>query len=874
MQFTRKPRSNKVLYLILVVCTLFSWGIPFQVFGKSVETVQDRSLLRTNSGFWVENKGQFNAAARYMMRGENERIWLSDNAIWFTLLEQKTQNISESTSHSFDSTYSASQVSRGVNIKLSFEGANSRASIEPFNQLETRVSYFIGGNRDLWRTSLPGWQGIRYKDLYPGIDLVIYGGGGYADDLLLNWYLEVNDGGDINNVSLSIEGPQEVGFVDHDIELETTAGVYNLPLLEVHSKENHLDSVIIKDKQSREIIALGTHRFMVNKPYSNANQPLRARAQITSGSLAYSSYLGGSSRDSGLDIAVDDTGAAYVTGSTLSTDFPVTTGVIDVDEIGTEVFVVKMNPGGDSRAYATYIGGESDDSGNAIVVENGIAYVCGDTLSSDFPSRSVDKVNFDAFVLALNQTGTDLNYVTIISGSGREFCNGIAIESGIINVTGATYSVDFIGGGGDLNGDAYWAKLDGSGSISNITSFGGTSYDVGNGIAINAGEAYVTGLTRSSDFPSTSGYHGNADAFITKFDRNGNLVFATLFGGVNEDIGYGVAVDAAGNSYITGLTYSANISLALNAFGGNRDAFVAHCDSSGALIKALYVGGSNLELGSDIALDHNGLVYITGSTDSDNFPITDGALQSNIGGSDDAFLVQLNPNLSERILYSTYLGGEGDDRGNALSLDSNKNIYISGNTRSSNFPVTAGVYNTSLNGDQDVFLAKIVSIPLLPTATPETPSLNPTWTVTVTPIPSQTPIPSATSITIPTSTIAQTSITPETDVSSQITSPTSPSAQTSITPETDVSSQPTGEQTDTSTGLVKATRTPTAETMDFDHESSSVITQMEVNGQTVSASTKNIFFVIGLIGVLVFGLILVKILGLVIALWFFVIRNP
>ena len=517
-------------------------------------------------------------------------------------------------------------------------------------------------------------------------------------------------------------------------------------------------------------------------------------------------------------------------------------------------------------------------------------------MSSDFPSRSVDKINFDAFIVALNQTGTDLNYVTIISGSGREFCNGIAIESGMVNITGATYSVDFIGGGGDLNGDAYWAKLDGSGSISYITSFGGTSYDVGNDIAINAGEAYVTGLTRSSDFPSTSGYQGNADAFITKFDGNGNLVFATLFGGVDDEIGYGVAVEDAGNSYITGLTYSANISLALNAFGGNRDAFVAHCDSSGAFTKALYVGGSNSELGSDISLDHDGLVYITGSTDSDNFPITDGALQSNIGGSDDAFLVQFNPNLSESILYSTYLGGEGDDRGNALSLDSNKNIYISGNTQSSNFLVTTGAYSTSLNGNQDAFVSKIVKIPPLPTATPETPSLNPTWTVTVTPIPSQTLIPSSTSITSPTSpiaqtsitpetgvgpqitsptsTIAQTSITPETGVSSQITSPTSPIAQTSITPETDVSPQPTGEQTDTSAGLAKVTRTPTVETTDFDHESSQVITQMEVTGQTASGSARNLFLVLGLIGPLVLGFILVKILGLVIALWYFVIRKP
>ena len=873
MQFTRRPRLNKILHSIFIICTLFSLGIPFQVFGKSEDVIQDRILLNSNTGFWVENKGQFNAAARYMMSGENERIWLSDDAIWVTLLGQKTHNISESTSNSFDSANSASQLSRGVNIKLTFEGSNSRTSIEPFDQLETHVSYFIGGNRDLWRTSLPGWQGIRYKDLYPGIDLVIYGGGGYADDLLLNWYLEVSDDSDLNNVSLSIEGPQAVGLVNHDIQLETTTGIYNLPLLEVHSKENKLVPVLFKDEQSREIFTLGSNRFTLNKPYSYANLPLRTREQIISSELAYSSYLGGSSRDKGLDIAVDDTGAAYVTGSTLSTDFPVTTGVIDDDEFGTEVLVVKMNPGGDSLAYATYIGGESDDSGNAIVVENGIAYVCGDTLSSDFPSRSVDKVNFDAFIVALNPTGTDLNYVTIIGDSEREFCNGVDVENGSAYITGVTYSEEFPGEGDKSRGNVYAVKIDRNGSMNYVRSFGGSRYDVGYDIVVNGGEAYITGQTWSPEFPA-SGYQDRGDAFISKLNRDGDLVFATLLGGFEEDLGYGVAVDSGGNSYITGLTSSANISYVTNSFSGIRDAFVAQYSPEGLFIKAVYIGGRNADVGNGILLDENGFIFVTGSTESDDFPIVGNALQSNLNGSYDAFLVQMEFESSENILYSTYLGGDSDDRGNALDVDTNADVYITGNTQSDNFPITAGAYNTSLNGDQDVFISKIVSIPLLPTATPETPSLDPTWTATVTPIPSQTPVPGLTTITSPTSPIAQPSITPETVVSSQITSPTSPIAQPSITPETDVSPQPTEEQTDTSAGLAKATRTPATETTDLNHESSQVITQMEVIGQTDSGSTKNIFFVIGLIGFFVFGLILVKILGLVIALWYFAIRNP
>jgi hypothetical protein len=321
-------------------------------------------------------------------------------------------------------------------------------------------------------------------------------------------------------------------------------------------------------------------------------------------SLVYGTFIGGSSGDYGEGIAVDGGGNAYVTGLTLSSDFPTTPGAFDTSYNGDDdAFVVKLNPTGNSLSYGTFIGGSDSDWGSGIAVDGGgNAYVTGLTRSSDFPTTSgAFDTSFggyrDAFVVKLNPDGSFLVYGTFIGGSDDEYSHGgIAVDGGgNAYVTGTTDSSDFPTTPGafdtSLDGysDVFAVKLNPSGSLLSYGTFiGGSGGDKGWGIAVNGGgNAYVTGRTSSSDFPTTSGafdtsYNGGYweyDAFVIKLNPDGSsLSYGTFIGGSSWDEGYGIAVDGGGNAYVTGTTYSSDFPTISGAFdtshNGYYDAFV------------------------------------------------------------------------------------------------------------------------------------------------------------------------------------------------------------------------------------------------------------------------------------------------------------
>ena len=397
------------------------------------------------------------------------------------------------------------------------------------------------------------------------------------------------------------------------------------------------------------------------------------KLNATGTALVWSTYLGGNADDYPYDIAVDSAGNAYVTGGTSSHESPPPRPAPTRAHYGGgayDAFVAKLNATGTGLIYSTYLGGNAYDLGYGIAVDaSGHAYVTGWTTSANFPTTpgayQVASFNaYDVFVSKLDAAGTALIFSTYIGGSDKQatFGQDIALDAvGNAYVTGGTYSANFPTTPGACRGtygglgDAFLAKLNAAGTtLVYSTYLGGSNFDTGSGIAVDsAGNAYVTGSTLSTNFPTTLGAYqgtyagGVYDAFVAKLNAAGTaLVYGTYLGGSNKDTGAGIAVDSAGNSYVSGSTSSANFPTTPGAYQGTyggaaSDAFVAEFNAAGAaLVYGTYLGGSNDDKASGIAVDSTGNSYVSGSTSSTNFPTAPGAYQANCGGNSDAFVVQ------------------------------------------------------------------------------------------------------------------------------------------------------------------------------------------------------------------------------------------
>ena len=319
-----------------------------------------------------------------------------------------------------------------------------------------------------------------------------------------------------------------------------------------------------------------------------------------------------------------------------------------------------------------------------------------------------------------------LLYSTYLGGSDWDYGYGIAVDSaGNAYVTGNTYSTNFPTTDGAYDeshndySDAFVTKLNPAGSdLVYSTYLGGNSGDWGSGIAVDStGNAYVTGVTRSTNFPTTGeafdqNHNGYNDAFVTRLNADGSaLVYSTYLGGNSGDWGSGIAVDGARNAYVTGYTWSTDFPTTGGAYdrdlNGIRDAFVTKLNPAGSdLVYSTYLGGNSGEYGYGIAVDSAGNAYVTGNTYSTNFPTTDGAYDVVLGGSSDAFVTKLNPAGSD-LAYSTYLGGSDWDSGRGIAVDGTGNAYVTGETRSTDFPTTGGAVYGSPNGYSDAFVTKL-----------------------------------------------------------------------------------------------------------------------------------------------------------------------
>jgi len=604
-------------------------------------------------------------------------------------------------------------------------GANHRLRIVGREKSTGMVNYFVGDDPTKWQINVPSYAAVHYHDLYPGIDLVYYG-----NQRELEYDFIVRPGADPKRIALRVQGAHRLELdARGDLLIHTSTGSFRhrKPLL-------HQEVDGVRRAISGGYMVTGANQFGFQVAEYDRRLPL-----IIDPVLVYSTYLGGSGYDSAQSIAVDTAGNAYVTGFTASLDFPVLPGAAEpAAGGGFDVFVTKVNSLGNGFVYSTYLGGRGDDCGLGIAVDaGGNAYVTGRTTSANFPTtRGVFQSTFggtgDAFVTKLNPTGSALVYSTYLGGGAEDFGAGIAVDVlGNAYVAGVSASLNFpttpgavqvAYGGGPT--DAFVTKLNSTGTaLLYSTYLGGSDVEHVGGIAADAvGNAYVIGDGASPDFPTTSSAFQVKPAaggalFVTKLDPTGSsLVYSTHLGGTNTQFSGGIAVDATGHAYVTGHTRSVDFPTTAGAFqptfGGTPpfgDAFVTKLNPSGSgLVYSTYLGGSGDDHGFGIAVDVAGNAYLTGFTGSPNFPTTTGTLQSVLHGAFDAFVTILN-STGTALAFSTYLGGGDFENGLGIAVDAVGDVYVTGFTGSLDFPTTPGapVPNHTGRDTSMGFVAKI-----------------------------------------------------------------------------------------------------------------------------------------------------------------------
>lgn len=471
-------------------------------------------------------------------------------------------------------------------------------------------------------------------------------------------------------------------------------------------------------------------------------EPLEHRVVLSTMDL--SGFLGGSLADQGASTAVDGAGNTYVVGSTSSTDFPATAGAFDNSHNGNDdAFIAKFDPTG-SLLWATYLGGSNADGARDVAVDGaGDVYVSGITSSSDFPTTAdafdtSHNGSFDAWVAKIAPDGTSLVYSTYLGGSRADFAgSSIAVDaSGNAYVTGGTRSFNFPTTVGAFdtthNGgqDAFVTKLNSSGTaLVYSTYIGGSDASFSEhafGITVDAsGSAHVAGRASSTNFPTTAGAFqtvyggGTHDLFVLKLNAAGSaLDYSTYLGGSGRDAypggGNMLALDSAGNAYVTGQTTSVNFPTTPGALdtthNGGEDALVAKLNPSGtALVYSTYLGGIGNDTGFAIALDTDDKAHVAGQTASTDFPVADAVQSTYGGGTSDAFVARASAD-GTGLEFSTFLGGSSIDLARGLALDSDENVYAVGHTASADFPTTAGAFDTSHNGNTDAFFTRLSTV--------------------------------------------------------------------------------------------------------------------------------------------------------------------
>jgi len=702
--------AMKRLFPGLLLCAVLTF-IPTALFSGTPSAVE-ASYSKLPLSF-VKNEGQTDKNILFYEQGSGRTTVFSLNGVALRLA--RSGKVKE-------------PVSAGE-VTLTFPGVTP-SKVEPLERRGGKVNYFIGKEPRGWKTDVPTYGAILYKDVFPGTDIKFYG-----SNRQLEYDIIVAPGSDPSRVVLSYKGAKKLALIhngDLEISLENGSILQKKPILyqTIDGKREYIPgNFVIKE---------GTAYGFEAASYDKA-KPL-----IIDPVLLYSTYLGGSAYDTPSAITLDSAGNIYVVGGTWSSDFPLQNPYQQYhrgprpDLSRSDVFVTKFDPLGASLIYSTYLGGEASDFGNAIAVDSeGNAYVAGFTYSSNFPSKNSLQQPYangetgDGFVTKLGPEGNSLVYSTFLGGTAHDAVLSLALApSGSVYVTGITSSTDFptIGPYQTSNAglqDGFVAKINAAGdALVYSTYFGGNKDDNAWCIAIDSsGNAYVTGWTESPDFPTFNPFQkslrGFADAFVAKFGPAGDaLVYSTYLGGKSGEQAYTIALDSAGCAYVGGATGSTDFPK-VNAYQrrlkATQNGFVTKISQTGTtLIYSTYLG-ANYDAVYGITVDSSGNAYVAGQTWSEKFPVKNPV--QGYGGNWDGFVSKLNSS-GDTLVYSTYLGGSQKDIAYAVTVDASGTAYVAGETCSTDFPIL-NPYQATLSKDSwkaDVFVVKL-SPQTLPTLT-------------------------------------------------------------------------------------------------------------------------------------------------------------
>jgi hypothetical protein len=683
------------------------------------------------------NQGQTASDVKFLSRGPGYVVYLTAGAMVFSARASQVTPKSDSPVHSQGS---ASQKANNTVIQLGMVGANPNPVAVGEQPQTGKVNYFIGRDKSKWQTNVATYSKVRYKDIYPGIDLVYYG-----NPSQMEYDFEIAPGANPKQIQFDVKGADSVSVdgSSGDLVLQTKQGALHMKSPVLYQTVNKMKLPITGgySMKSSTRVAFSLTGYDKSKPL------------VIDPVLLYSTYLGGLASDQAVGVSVDSDGSAYVAGWTQSTNFPLASQGGNAPS-GTNAFIAKLDVSGSSLLYADYIGGTSEDYAAAITLDSSDnAYITGRTCSSDFPImngyQSTITNCWAGFITKVSPDGSSLLYSTYLSGSGTTFATAIAVSAAQeIYVGGWTNAQDFPTLNAyqstiSPNQNNYYGEYgfvthftaDGSALVFSTYLAGNTNivencgspcwpspYTTVNAIALDtSGNAYVAGDTNTYNFPTTENafmvsQNSPNDAnlgFVSELTGAGALAYSTYFGVTdgNYNTMTAIAVDSNGSAYVTGDSYSNGTfpvttpNLCDPGAGGCGPAFVTKFDPTGStLVYSTFLPLQSYAYSQAIVLDAQNNAYLL-SQSYNGYMSQVNPIEAFTNQSD-LLLVEIDPTGSV-VLFSTYIGGNGDDLPGGVAVDASGSIYLAGYTSSSDFPVTAAALQNALGGNTDAFVAKI-----------------------------------------------------------------------------------------------------------------------------------------------------------------------
>jgi uncharacterized repeat protein (TIGR01451 family) len=584
------------------------------------------------------NQGQTDASVQFLARGAGYSLFLTPGEAVLSL-HAPTAYASKPGALAIprppqSSSANMASATPPSTVRLRLIGANTAAQAKGVDPLPGKSNYFVGNDPSKWHTNVPTYAKVRYTDVYPGIDLLYYGNqeGKLEHDFVLA------PGADPNAIEIGLrDSDRAVADQNGDLTLHTGNGDLTL-----------CSPTVYQDIGGQRKTIAATYLLANNQIKFQLGSYDRSVPLVIDPVLKYSAVFGGSDEDALGAIAVDSSGNVYFAGMTVSSNFPLV-HPFQTSETNGSAFVSKINASGTALLYSTYLGGTSSAGGGIAVDTSGRAYVTGWT-SGGLPLKNAYQSTFggvsDAFVAVLNPAGDSLAYSTYLGGTGHDYASALALDA--------------------------------------------------------SNNAYITGYS-DGGFPTlhTVQPKANSGIFMAKFNSAGVLQYSSVFG--KDSFPTAIAVDASGSSYITGYhpaAGDASVPVTANAFQktcavGTFCAFITKLSPSGdsfAYSTYLFANGPSGGGAYGIAVDSSGNAYVAGAT-GPGFPALKSGFQSTYGGGAfDGFVAKLNPSGSG-LIWSTYLGGKSWDEVTGIALDQYRQVYVTGYTCSSNFPLKSTLEN-------------------------------------------------------------------------------------------------------------------------------------------------------------------------------------